>query len=181
MKPSRSNNPVVEALIAEHGAVNAGHDAARSRLLNCLPPTPRSERSLVSPLGWIGLGALASAAVLLFWGIGATSPAAAMERMAREVERVRSLSYRMAETSRDGQRGRLVESVYEGKWRRQPLSLWGTMKIWVTEQATGAEAVANRKQTVDVWEAHRANEEGAVVDHLRQRYWRTRRSTWWMA
>lgn len=170
MNEIEDHDPAITALAAVHDTLSSRHSAARSRLLKGLqsPPVAVGQPARL-PLGWIGLGALATAAALAVWIGGIASPAAAMERMVEEIERVMSFSYRMEETIRNERRACLIESVYEGKWRRDPLAVWGTMRIWNTAiSLTDPADVGPRRQVVDVWEAHRAGESGIVVDHLKR-------------
>lgn len=168
-----SDDTVARSLDAVHREIGLRHDASRARLLDCLPTEcdpPAGQRSYI--FGGVGAGVLA-AALLLVWAAGPASPASAMERVARALERINSFTYRMEETyTSTKEDGRTVESVFEGRWRREPIALWGNMKLWET-RGTATEHPEDRRQIVDVEEAHRDQERGVIIDHLKQHYWRT--------
>lgn len=167
------NDAVVEALKAAHDRVSLRHDAGRRRLLDGLATDPEPSvlrRGLL--FSSVGATALVAAFVLL-WVASPPSAAFAMERVADALQRVASFNYRMDETyaSTEGE-GRTIESVFEGRWRREPVCLWGTMKLWESP-ATATEHPGPRRLIVDVEEFHRAGERGMIIDHLKRHCWRT--------
>jgi hypothetical protein len=178
MNRTQADDPIVASLAKMHTVVNARHTQARAVLLASLPdemiefdygPKPSATSRFV--LGGLGVAAVASAVALTLWAFAATSPAVAMEKLAKALDQVNGYTYRMEETSvsRKGE-GRTVRQVTVGRWRTAPAALYATMQI-VETLRTNAAAPTTPKTLVDLEEAHQANQGGIVIDHLKKEYW----------
>ena len=181
MNRTEPDDPTLARLAQAHDAVNARHDQSRAALVESIstaeraPTGDRGSSSIVPRrvlLGGLGMGAAAAAIALAMWFVGSTSPALAMEQMAKALDRVSGYTYRMEKNyvSRNGQ-GRTVRHVTVGRWRTTPTGLYAKMQI-VEMLGTNAATADAPKLLVDLEEAHQAGRLGILVDHLKHAYWR---------
>ena len=152
MNGTQTDDPIFASLATTHAMVNARHGQARAILLESLTDEVSSlNRRLKSVVAWryvvggLGLSAVASAVALALLAFAATSPAVAMEKMAKALDQVTGYTYRMEKTyvSRQGE-GRTVRQVTVGRWRTAPVALYATMHI-VETLGTKMTAHARRK------------------------------------
>lgn len=176
MSRSEPDDTIVNALRVTHAAVNARHGQMRANLLDRLPDTPPA-RSNATTAAWrfvaggVGLGAIATMILLVLWLFAPTSPAVAMERMARALQQVHSYSFRMESvyTSREDE-GRTVRQVTVGDWRTDPVGMHAEIDI-VETLGTNTSSPAAPKQLLKLEETHQAKAGGIIVDHLAKEYW----------
>ena len=176
MNQTETNDTITKALVSAHAAVNARHKHTRARLLESLPDAAPVHK-LVPPSAWryvvggVGLGAVATAIVLMLWLFGSPSPAVAMERMAQALDQVTSYSFRMESVyASRKEKGRTVRQVTVGTWRTDPLGLHATIDV-VETVGTNTSSPDSPKQLVKLEETHQAGRRGIVVDHLEKEYW----------
>ena len=136
MNRSPSEDVISKSLAAAHTAIDMQHDRERSRLLQSLPDAAPPPNPATLPPVWryavggAGLSLVASAAVLVIWLVASTTPAEALEQMAKALDRVTSYTFRMESvyTSRKGE-GRKLQNVFAGRFRIEPPALHATTHV----------------------------------------------------
>jgi outer membrane lipoprotein-sorting protein len=165
-------------LASMHSDVNNSHEHTRAELLSLLDkprPNPGQPSAVVSVRQLACGGVIAatiSAIAIGFWFVIQSSPAKAMERMAKALDQVNAYSFRMEKTyiSRKGE-GRTVQQITTGVWRTTPAALRAHMLIHET-LATNTVVPERTNNIVNLEEAHEAGQGGILIDHLKREYWR---------
>jgi hypothetical protein len=178
MNSNEIDDRIVAALAPAHTSINAKHGKARAALLASLPddesfPSRRRKPAIALRYvaGGLGLSATAASIALALWLFSSTSPAAAMERMAKALDQINGYTYRMEKVyiSRKGE-GRTVRQITLGSWRTSPAAMLATMHIG--EIAGTNPNAPGGKVLVHLVESHQAGQGGILIDHLTKTFWR---------
>ena len=164
MNPTETDDRIVAASPRRTRRSTRKHGQTRAALLEslgarrrCLAANRGSTVRWRRVAGGLGLSAAAASIALALWLFSSTSPAAAMERMAKALDQINGYTYRMEKVyvSRKGE-GRTVRQITLGTWRTSPTAMLATMHIGELV-GTNPAAPGAAKTLVHLDESHQAD------------------------